>query len=163
MRKEKGFSLIELLIVVAIILIIAAIAIPNLLEARKRANESAAVGSVKTIVTSSVAYTTNHPNIGYPANLTALGPGFENMIDIQLAGGNKGGYTFTYTVTSTSACPTCVGGIHNDDFRLCADPNTPTRTGDRSFVGDASAVIYFVPVGGGPGSCAAVGSTTPIG
>ncbi|PYQ41375.1 MAG: pili assembly chaperone, partial [Acidobacteria bacterium] len=73
MRKQKGFSLIELLIVVAIILIIAAIAIPNLLRARMAANESAAASSVRTINTAMVSYITAYPTVGYAATLAALG------------------------------------------------------------------------------------------
>src|SRR6266704_1418497 len=92
-NKQKGFSLIELLIVVAIILIIAAIAIPNLLRSKMAANEASAVGSLRTLNTSAVAYSTTYGN--YPPTLASLGPSATpsssaaDLIDSVLAAGIK--------------------------------------------------------------------------
>src|ERR1700738_3993326 len=100
-RKQKGFSLIELLIVVAIILIIAAIAIPNLLRARMAANESSAVGSIRSLNTAEVMYNSTYPTVGFAASLAALGtssnaictPASGNacLIDSVLTAGSKSG------------------------------------------------------------------------
>src|SRR5579871_2678084 len=100
-KNQKGFSLIELLIVVAIILIIAAIAIPNLLRSRMAANEASAVGSIRTMNTAAITYNSTYGN-GFPPALSAIGTTGTGavsctnaqLLDSVLTAGTKSGYTF---------------------------------------------------------------------
>jgi len=138
--REDGFSLIELLIVVAIILIIAAISVPNLLRSRMAANEASAVGSLRTINTACIAYSTTFG--GFPSTLSNLGSAgavtstSADLIDNVLAGGTKTGYTFTYT-------PGPVAGGIIPVYTLTASPVVAGQTGQRYFYTDQSAVIRF--------------------
>src|SRR5260370_17212058 len=105
MRGHKGFSLIELLLVVAVILIIAAIAIPNFLRSRMRANETSAVASLRVIDTAAVTYSITYPDLGFPPQLTTLAganPCSSSstqscLIDDLLAQGTQPGYSFVLT------------------------------------------------------------------
>jgi type IV pilus assembly protein PilA len=155
-NKQKGFSLIELLIVVAIILIIAAIAIPNLLRARMAANESSAVGSLRTIVTSEFNYQQTY-GIGY-APLTNLGStapcspatlatsAAACLVDSQLSSGTKSGYNVT------TPAPAAVGtaAAPNNTFTAVAVPTVIGQSGQRGFYADQSGVIRFTTDGTTP-------------
>jgi type IV pilus assembly protein PilA len=150
--RQKGFSLIELLIVVAIILIIAAIAIPNLLRSKMAANEASAVASMRTYNTSIISYENLYATT--PAALSNLGPASTpsstsaDLVDNLLGSGTvpqKSGYSFTYTQTNST------------QYTIVATPVSPS-TGQRLFYTDQSGVIRFTTDGSTPNA-----SSSPIG
>lgn len=154
MNKQKGFSLIELLIVVAIILIIAAIAVPNLLRSRMAANEASAAGSLRSIATANVTYTTTY-NAGFAGELSHMGPpaappatsDAADLLDSALSGilpvpavGNavKSGYVFAYIPgNGTAGDP----GDPIGTYSTSATPVTPGSTGQSTFCIDQTNVV----------------------
>ncbi|HSY65714.1 MAG TPA: prepilin-type N-terminal cleavage/methylation domain-containing protein [Terriglobales bacterium] len=156
-QKQKGFSLIELLIVVAIILIIAAIAIPNLLRARISANESSAASAVRTISTAEVSFIAAYPTQGYStpgaAGLLALGPGAVtgcpaggplvtaaclidwNLSNASTAAAAKSGYYFG--LGSTSA------GVPYTSYTAGAAAGSFNQSGVRGFCSNEDGVVHY--------------------
>lgn len=135
---QQGFSLIELLIVVAIILVIASIAIPSLLRSRIAANEAAAVYAVRSITTAQMTYKITYPEVGYASSIGVMGPtntpssSLAGLLssDIALAPNQKNGYTYSSTGTMQT-------------FSVGATPVNPGTSGVRSFCTDTPGVIFF--------------------
>jgi len=148
MRKEKGFSLIELLIVVAIILIIAAIAVPNLLRSRMAANEASSASALRTITTANITYSSTY-NVGYAGGLAALGPktaaspdsGASDLLDAVMgsAAPVKSGYKFIYLAGPTGAAPTAAAP--NATFTGFATPVSLGSSGQSGFCVDQTNVV----------------------
>jgi prepilin-type N-terminal cleavage/methylation domain-containing protein len=156
MRKAKGFSLIELLIVVSIILLIAAIAVPNLLRARMAANESSAAAAIRVITSAEVSYAGGFPTVGYATQLQDLGhtapclpaPAHACLLDDSLAnafpgGGAHSGYHFLATGLN-------FGTALNIDFVVGGTPVAANLTGGRDFCAITDGALRSQPTTGGP-------------
>jgi prepilin-type N-terminal cleavage/methylation domain-containing protein len=152
MRRQKGFSLVELLLVVAVIMILAAIAVPNFMRARMAANESSAVASLHNIDTAQMAYAVAYPLLGFAPDLNTLGPGattttsssstnallLDNVLGCPAGVGTayceKSGYEFNITAGS---------GTPLNTYAANANPAAPGQSGTRYFFTDNSVAIRY--------------------
>ena len=140
MKKQQGFSLIELLIVVAIILIISAIAIPNYLRSRMQANEASAVGSLRMINTSAVTYSSTYLNVGFPTNMSDMGGANPCVATSTNACILESGYSFLWVGD---------GATPSVSYSLTATPLKVGGSGQRQFCTDQAGVIRFEASGAG--------------
>lgn len=154
---RKGFTLVEIMIVVAIIALLAAIAIPNLLRARINANESAAIATLQTLSSALQSFQAANPATGFPDSLTGLAPAGEPpYVDTTLAvtSPSRQGYNFTYTQ---------VPGTPSTQFHIYAGPITPNVTGIRGFYIDEQGVVSAIATAAGDPGHAPAGSVAPAG
>lgn len=167
--KQKGFSLIELLIVVAIILIIAAIAIPNLARSRMAANEASAASGVRSITAAEVAYFNAFASVGYAAQIQDMGhtnpcvpaPTHACLLDNNLAmavPGSTGHSGYQFLATGISS-----GAPVNTDFVAGATPIGPSHTGTRDFCAVTDGVMRSqITTGGVPPNTVAACQAYPV-
>ncbi len=128
-HEAKGFTLVEIMIVVAIIALVAAMAVPNLLRARHNANETAAIGNIRTLAGALESYHSAQTPVVYPATLPVLSAATPAYVSPALTANPRQGYNFTYVF------------VNNNQYTLTAVPVTATVTGTRQFFVDETGVI----------------------
>jgi type IV pilus assembly protein PilA len=153
-RQSNGFTLMELLIVIAIILILMLMAIPTIGSLTKKGNETSAINSVQTIVKSEIQYQSSYPANGYACTLPSLGgdpsagaptPTSAQILQGDLTSGYKSGYIFTITCKDKV---TINGTDRSNGYTITAVPQTVGKTGDRGFCSDQFGSIKYDPAGG---------------
>jgi type IV pilus assembly protein PilA len=152
-RTDAGFTLVELLIVMSVILVLMTLALPKLMAVNIRANETSATASLRTLTTDENQYNSTYPTHGYACTLAALGgkegsgtptPDAAQLISDDLASGRKSGYTFSITCSDK----TTNGGVDQfNSYVINAVPNAVGRTGNRGFCTDQTGEIHFDPKG----------------
>ena len=153
-QRPNGFTLMELLIVIAIILILMLMAIPTIGSLTKKGNETSAINSVQTVTKSEIQYQSSYPANGYACTLPALGgdpnagpptPTASQILQGDLTSGYKSGYIFTITCTNKVSIN---GTDRSNGYTITAVPQTVGKTGDRGFCSDQFGTIKYDPVGG---------------
>jgi type IV pilus assembly protein PilA len=152
--SEAGFTLVELLIVMSVILILATLAIPKLMNVIRHTNEVSAIASLRTLNSMQGQYNSTYPTHGFACSMASLGgktgsgaptPEAAQLINEDLASGTKSGYTFAITCGAKNT-------INNQDqfnsYAITAVPNSVGHTGDRGFCTDEDGQIHFDPKGG---------------
>jgi type IV pilus assembly protein PilA len=153
-RRPNGFTLMELLIVIAIILILMLMAIPTIGSLTKKGNETSAINSVQTVTKAEIQYQSSYPANGFACTLPALGgdpnagaptPAAAQILQGDLTSGYKSGYMFTITCSNKV---TINGTDRSNGYTITAVPQTVGKTGDRGFCSDQFGTIKYDPAGG---------------
>jgi type IV pilus assembly protein PilA len=153
-NNDAGFTLVELLIVMSVILILTVMAIPGMQAVMRRGNETSAINSVKFLTTEENAYNSDYPAHGFSCSLTALGgkpgsalptPEAAQLIPEDLASGHKSGYTFTIT----NCTKTTINNVDQvQGYEITAVPNSVGHSGNRGFCSDENGILHYDPKGG---------------